>query len=59
MYNIEQLKGRQSVSKTSMSAVAWGETSSSVGQSFTGILFAYLIQLNISGESSDVVCYRW
>lgn len=60
VYSIEELKERQKLSGT-VSGVAWKEdaTPTSQAQSFTGILYAYLTHLNITGDSSTVVSYRW
>lgn len=59
VYTIEELQERQRSGK-GVSSVLWEVASPSPqSQSFSGILFSYLTQLNIMGDSKSVVCYRW
>lgn len=61
VFSIEGVKERQEQGrdKASMTTSTWGSEVSGGGQSFTGILYAFLTRLELSGDTSTVVCYRW
>jgi hypothetical protein len=60
VFSIEDLKERQKASSKAAcgSSVPW-EASQPPAQSFNGILYPYLTQLNITSGSKSAVCYRW
>ena len=64
VFTIEKLKEKQERSDRDNTSGSWG-AGGVHGQGglfhhqFTGILFAYLTHLDITGSTNSIICYRW